>query len=1773
MGEVYQAMDTEMGHDVALKVLSKIHSDRVAYFDNEFLTLAKLKHPYLAEVYDFGCIEVDGSERRYFTMELVDGINIERFCHHKQTADVTACSQLAFQILEALAYIHSRKIIHGDIKPSNILVHQTDTAQESVKLIDFGLSHSANLFKEYDAISGTIEYISPERIQGLTIDRRSDIYSLGVVLYELLAGKCPFTGKPASILTQHLQKQPPPITALNPNVTPRLEKVIFRMLQKEPARRYQNTQEVMKDLGEASEIKVPGESRKVIESYILSGRFIGRETALNRLQSIILEQPVTPGGQVILVTGETGVGKSRLVREFKHFLQTHKTLFLSYTCYEDNAFEYRPFIEILRQMVKWSESFAPELFADYGAGLSPLLPEFFQLGETERKGGFTPTDRIRLLEAILQFSFKLSERTPFVVFIDDFQWADDGSIEALRYFARNIQDHPILIVINLNSDEPRSNTLIQLFKTIERVGVLPLYNFDRGQVQQLVTSMLGVEEIPQALLEHLVEHTSGNPLFIEEYMKSIADEGLLYRQNNAWEFQLDEIDRIRVQRLDDIIEKRLQRLTVKQYEILKIFAVANRSLSFEIIAQVGDFKAETLQDILLSLQDDKVLYQEWLEDRIKYTLCHNKFRSLVYQQMEDHEKTELHLRLAQAIEKFSRESLQPAVEYYKNAEHLAHHYRQGGHTDLAITYLMKAGEKSRSLFAIPAAMKSYLDALSLMESESESQKYTMEKLRAHEALGDLYQLQGLHEKAIEQYGYMYQLAEKVNDYESEGHALENIGQINILLGHTSAAMTNLHNAVSIFREHNHSSGVAAVLLLIGDAYAATGDFEEALTYYENARVLWEKEPNPDRMAECYNHIAVIHANRGDYDKALEYHQKSLALRGDTGDTSGLSISHLNLGELLLNTGDYEQAQEHYLKALQLKQQYGDKPGEASALRGIGIVYSRLGQYDLAQQYFEKSLAIEKRIDNPVGLALTYHCQAELEINSGYYDSAITSYERAMSIINESSNRKLQSTILHRQGRLFHLLGDDHVARQRMEAALDLAIKIQYPQQMAEIKSYLGYIRYINGETHEGFALMEEGSAAAHSMANIWLICECDYLKAYGLIHQRQYKPGFQLCRELIELCERINNLEYNTKLLLLMAHAFMNLEQWPDALECVNRAASISQSLRMPYLEMKIENYFSQIHFQTGRLEDAKNHAAHFSGIIDQIFLHMPAEFHASYTHSKSTHERIDFGLSRKTSQRFEERSRLQQEVAAAHEILQETIDRMDAVHAVSTKEFQAIYDMAQTINSILDLDLLLEKIMDLVIETVHAERGMIFLKEQDAWKVHVARNMSKENIQNVTEVSHSIIENVSATGKAIFSIDARDDYRFKDKKSIVQLDIVSFMCIPLKIKSESLGVVYVDNRNMVGRFNQKNLDFLSLFANLAGIAIENARLHARLFDENIKLKEENIQLKNEITRQFEIETNIKGNSEPIRKVLSLIKIATKVNSNVLIEGESGTGKELVARAIHFNSARNHAKFVPVNCGALTETLLESELFGHKRGSFSGAMADKKGLFEEAEGGTIFLDEITNTTRNMQAKLLRVLQDGEFRRVGDTVIRKVDVRIISATNLDLWNEVKNGNFREDLFYRLKVIYIKTPPLRERKDDIILLANHFLSELNRSEKQFKKLSSHALELLLAHSWPGNVRELRNKIEQAYAISESALITEQGFPELMLIEKRKDRVSAGLLKDRIDQIERRILIEELNKFQWNIQKTAMNLGLSRRSLYDKLEKYEIKRQDNQPHETNG
>ena len=500
----------------------------------------------------------------------------------------------------------------------------------------------------------------------------------------------------------------------------------------------------------------------------------------------------------------------------------------------------------------------------------------------------------------------------------------------------------------------------------------------------------------------------------------------------------------------------------------------------------------------------------------------------------------------------------------------------------------------------------------------------------------------------------------------------------------------------------------------------------------------------------------------------------------------------------------------------------------------------------------------------------------------------------------------------------------------------------------------------------------------------------------------------------------------------------------------------------------------------------------------------------------------------------------------------------------------QSLYEAQKAIGSCIDLDDVIDVVSQQVFRFLpRATHVTVALREDDTVRktkktgryIPIGTRVRGGGDSEAVPITRSVFKKVVAERAAVLAADAKRDVG--ETASIMGAQIESTIGVPLWHGDEEIiGVLQVDNRDARGVFRERDLDILAILSQSASQAFAHARLVSRLRAAEESQRNENFFLKKrEQGRRFD---GIIGEAMPMKKLFEQLRKVVNTRVTVLVEGETGTGKELIASAVHYWSERRDALFIAQNCAAVPENLLESELFGHKKGSFTGATDDKKGLFELADGGTLFLDEVGEMPLNLQAKLLRVLQEGEIRPIGANVTKKIDVRIVAATNRDLEKEVAEGRFREDLFYRLKVFPLRVPPLRERREDIPLIAGHFLkryaTEFGRTVRGF---SQQSMELLSSYKWPGNVRELENEVQRlVIQLDDGGFVEPEHLsPRIRQVENIIDRVhpKKGTLKEMMEQVEKWVLLEALREHDNNKSQTARTLGITREGLHKKLKNF--------------
>jgi Nif-specific regulatory protein len=497
-------------------------------------------------------------------------------------------------------------------------------------------------------------------------------------------------------------------------------------------------------------------------------------------------------------------------------------------------------------------------------------------------------------------------------------------------------------------------------------------------------------------------------------------------------------------------------------------------------------------------------------------------------------------------------------------------------------------------------------------------------------------------------------------------------------------------------------------------------------------------------------------------------------------------------------------------------------------------------------------------------------------------------------------------------------------------------------------------------------------------------------------------------------------------------------------------------------------------------------------------------------------------------------------------------------------QELSLLFEVSQALDRSIDLRDVVNPVLQAIAKHMGMVRGTLTLLNRETGEIFIeaAYGLSaSQRERGRYRLGEGVTGKVVQTGQPAVVPRISEEPLFLNRtgarKQLHKKDI-SFICVPIKLGNEVIGALSADRLFAESVSFQEDVRLLSIIASMIAQAV---RLRQSVLEERQRLLEENVRLQEELKDRFR-PSNIIGKSKPMQAVYDLIARVSKSDTTVLIQGESGTGKELVAHAIHYNSLRAAKPFIKVNCAALPEGVLESELFGHEKGAFTGAVSQRKGRFELAHGGTIFLDEVGDFSPSTQVKLLRVLQEKEFERVGGTATIKTDVRVIAATNRNLETLIADRTFRQDLYYRLNVFAVHIPPLRERRADILLLADYFVEEYSKANhKYIRRISTPAIDMLMSYHWPGNVRELENCIERAVLLSDDGVIHGYHLPPTLQTAEASGTVHPGALQETLDNVERELILDALKSSRGNMAKAARELGVSERVMGLRIKKHGI------------
>jgi len=959
-----------------------------------------------------------------------------------------------------------------------------------------------------------------------------------------------------------------------------------------------------------------------------------------------------------------------------------------------------------------------------------------------------------------------------------------------------------------------------------------------------------------------------------------------------------------------------------------------------------------------------------------------------------------------------------------------------------------------------------------------------------------------------------------------------------------------------------SSGdlVAQTALKMATCFLGTGEFDRALEMLNLALQGSDEEKSPVQKARILSERSHVYLRMGVYDRAAEDAREALAILRAKTMSPELAEAFRSLGMVGLRTGETQEAREAFEASLAVFRALGDRQGMAKCWNNLALVCKNRGHLAEAAEFQNKALAVARELGNKLSIGIRLNNLGIIEFKRGRWEVARESWEEALRIFRELGNKWEVALGYLNLAHYYRATRRWGKAEELYGQSLRASRENDHRRCEALCHEYLGELYLQRGELERAERILTEGLALAKTLDEKGDVV-AEILRRRGEAYARRGEAGRALAdlRAALARTRRIGDRFETAAVLRAIGGLDLRRGRPMRAARCFRGALDLFTEIGARYEQALTIVGLGEAARATrtgvgearemlgGAAESFRETGATYEAALADL---LRAEFAVSRGEGHlaiEIIERIHAGIEEQGTD--EERARLREARAKA--------DRLIVTSSVSESNSLSTFNLLlQRIRSIADNGERLAFTLDLLLERTAAERLALVVPSAagGALEAPETRILASGEANGVAKIACAAVRHAMQNGgRPVYSTDPPHDPRFDP--SLPGLERVgSALTIPLGVGEDSKGGIYLDRPRGSAPFGQDELDFAVALSSIVLGTLQDLRSE-EVLKENTRLRR-----RLGIGEGFE---QIITQSPRVLKIIETVQKLRDSTATILLQGETGTGKELFARAIHLSSSRGEKPFVTVNCAELSEDILESELFGHRRGAFTDAKESKTGLFERATGGTVFIDEIDKASRRFQDALLRVVDRKEIKPVGANEPIAIDVRILCAANKDLRAEVENERFLKDLYYRLRVVSIYLPPLRERKEDIPILAEHFLSKhAARAGKRFDGFSPEAMRYLIAYDWPGNVRDIDHEIERIVAIGaeNSPIRPEDLSPEIT--RTAAIAPAAGTLGDVVERIERQMIEEALHRCGGNKSRAARRLGISRRGLLNKLERYRIR-----------
>jgi predicted ATPase/transcriptional regulator with GAF, ATPase, and Fis domain len=1722
--------------------------------------------------------------------------------------DMTQFLRFAVELASALGRLHWRGLVHKDVKPSNVLV---DAATGQVRLMGFGIASRLSRERQSpeppEFIAGTLPYMAPEQTGRMnrSIDSRSDLYALGVTLYEMLTGGLPFTASdPIEWVHCHIARQPTP-PADRAAVPEPLSSLIVKLLAKNAEERYQTAAGVENDLRRCladwqHQHRIddfPLGQHDIPYRLLIPEKLYGRAREVEALLAAFDRIVKSGAPELVVVSGYSGIGKSSVVNELHKSLVPPRGLFASgkFDQYKRDI-PYSTLVQAFQSLVRpllgksdtelaiWRNAFL-EALEPNARLMTDLIPELtLIIGEPPPVPELEPQQAQRRFQLVFRRFIGVFARAdhPLALFLDDLQWLDVATLDLLEdLLTQSDLQHLMLIGAYRDNEVNATHPLMVKLRAIRNTGgkveEITLAPLAREHIENLIADALHCERERAAPLAQLVhEKTADNPFFVIQFLHALAEEDLLVFDHDAacWRWDLD---RIRAQgyteNVVDLMVGKVTRLPAETQQALQQLACLGNAAAIAMLSIVLGTSGKQAHAALWPAVHHELV--ERLESH--YRFIHDRVQEAAYSLIPEASRAEVHLRIGRLLAaQTPPEKREEAIfEIVNQLNRGAALITSRDEREQLAEFNLLAGQRAKASAAYASAL-TYLNAGAALLSEDSWQ-------RRHELAFVL----------------------ELNRAECEFLTGQLFLADELLAALSKRATRTVDQALVACLQMD----VCTTLDQSGRAVAI------CLDRLRHVGIDWSPHPQDEEVRREYERIGSLLGGRSIEDLI------DLPLMEDPASLATVEVLSRLYPPALFTDANLTSLM--ICKAVQLSLERGNC--DASCITYIllaTIAGPRFGDYQAGFRFGQLGYDLVERR----GLK-RFEARACLSFASfvvrwmKHVRDCRDLLRRAFDAADQSGDLTyaaytcdiLNSDLLFAGEPLTEVQGE-------AEHGLGYAQKARFGLVIDFITTQLALIRMLRGLTPK-FGCLDDGqfnelnieqhlsSNPALAMAACWYwirklqarYVAGDYATALDAASKAQrllwtatafYEEAeyhFYGALTRAAWCDSAPADERPQLLEAVAAH-HRQLQAWAE--NCPesfgNRAALVgaeiariegrvvdAEQLYKQAIHLAQENGF--VHNEALANERASTfyRARGFDQIAD-LYLR-----NARYSYLRWGAD----GKVRQLDELYPQLSK-QEPVPDSRLTIGTPIEHLDLA---------TILRVSQAVSGQIVLEKLIDILLRTVLEHSGAERGLLILPQGAELRVQAEAKIQDGSVTIVlgdmrilgAELPVPIVQYAARTQESVILEDASASGSFSNDEYIRREHVRSILCLPVVRQGRLIAVLYLENNLAANAFNPARIAVLNVIASAAANSLENSRLYRELQErvEEIKhlkdrLHDENLALREQIDQVFMFE-EIVGSSPALQTVVSSIVQVAPTDSTVLITGETGTGKELIARAIHKRSQRAGQAFISVNCASIPSSLIASELFGHEKGAFTGALQRRQGRFELAHSGTIFLDEIGELPAETQIALLRVIQEREFERVGGNRIIPTDVRVIAATNRDLKAAIASGTFRADLFYRLNVFPIEAPPLRQRKEDIPPLVEYFVKRYaEKAGKQISKIDKNALALCQSYDWPGNVRELQNIIERSVILcsGDTFSVDEAWLPgqeqlrpapsdaALRESSPASPKSANRALNDVLEETERHKILEALKECTWVVagpKGAAAYLGMKRSTLEQRIRKLGIAR----------